>query len=609
MFCTQCGQSIPDDAVFCTACGITVRPLPPVTHEADLIPIESPFDEDPAPQEDVQLPPTALPIDEQPSTDLLASEPRTDPDATPRPARPFPVKGVLIASMVAVSLVLFGVWFSGRTTRQIHAWGRAGDLNALHDYILTDVKTPEEEAYQLLAWHELEMRQPSPSQISLEDVYFNHPPDTQIAREVIQFMGEHRFPVKDMNRLVKMWVNDTTGNTNSNADPLASYFNRSDQNLIGPIFMVEISRRYESNDLGGAIGLTDRIKAKSMLPSIDGLGKALHEYENLIKSVPTIETRIEEIKSEVNEIENEHKQMKWFDLSAVLVDRLVNIGDNVYEVATFYSNGYQTVRNETAILTCNDSRFSTKGRFTLTVRSTGMKTFNMNSGRSVELPTFEEVSQTEKARENQLNTSVLKLLDEVKELKNKHTMIDENLKSLNDDIKNMLNWQNDKQTSGIITDQSSVINNQIIFPPIYSFEILKWGDTIDIIKEKLKNRTIVNTDGNGKSYFYSDSIESIEVTIGLNMLNENRTLSFIVITTSPSKDKIIYDNKTILTTDIGKLWERLSIRYGQSFIESSDGMSRDWTIGQTKITAGLMLPESEEKWFPPALAVAYKKVE
>ena len=349
-------------------------------------------------------------------------------------------KAVAIAGGCLLAILVgFMWWKSGETHRQIKQWVQERNSPALMNFIQNQYRSSESGPNVSLAFKELKPLVTDGDLVPLEGIFYQVESGDSIALGIIQIFKSKNQSFRDVDKAVGWWIRNTSLPSNTESAMRAMLGRMPATNVHGA-FLAEIGRRYSAGDKAGAIKASNRYAAVPPAPEAADLASLLTAYADAESHIPDLRAKENDLDSDILKKEVALDQYHFLTLTAFLVDRLPDLGDDVYEIATFTWTGYGLQRNETAILTCNGTTFNTKGRFTLTVKPTGMKSFERKDGGSWELPTFEEVTASEirdkELVEWQLMALQARRSDIVKEIRKLELQMSEN----NDSIKKLLGW-------------------------------------------------------------------------------------------------------------------------------------------------------------------------
>jgi TonB family protein len=355
----------------------------------------------------------------------------------PKPvlARPWLVGGTLLA----VLLLGLSLWLSGREARAIRHWGQRDDAQSLVAYLHRSAAAPLSSANTELAWTELARLSPDPQTVDFEDLFFRLSANPSLGPKVLTYLRDRGIGIRDHQRFVDHWFSTTEPGSHT-SEAMVALFRSAPSPAWASVLISTAGLAYADGRLPEAIHRARRVADLNLDPGHPALVEALERYRSTQDGLPALASRVEDLDRSIGSTERELGRMGWQTLTAFLVDRIPALGDNVYEIATFHWTGYSLERDETAILTCSGTTFQTKGRFTMAVHPTGMKSFSRNSGGSASLPTFEEVSNQEKAEKAQAELRLMGLFAERGRASASIQDARGTLVSLNQQIKHLLRW-------------------------------------------------------------------------------------------------------------------------------------------------------------------------
>ena len=347
-------------------------------------------------------------------------------------------------AILLIAFIAFLIWFGNREEREIKKWTALGDTISLANFLRTSDSSSANNSNLSLAMLGLRNTYAQDGRVDLEGLFFQLGPKHLVSADLLNLMRERSHRIKDQNRFVDTWIglSSSEGHTSVSMEAI---FKTGGDSVWGPILVSRIGASYANGELARAIGLSERVASLGLNPVHLRLKTSLEQFSRIQGSIPGFESRLEQINKEINEQEARLSSLKWYDLTAFLVDRIPSLGDNVYEIATFIWNGYGLQRNETAVLTTVETNFQTKGRFRMTVHPTGMKSFGRSSGGSVELPTFEEVGREEREEKARMELKLMSLLAARREVSDQISAAKASMDKLNEEIKIAFGWQPVKQ--------------------------------------------------------------------------------------------------------------------------------------------------------------------
>jgi len=362
---------------------------------------------------------------------------------------------VISGCLIVTALIAFGWWKSGERHRQIENWSQAHNGSALLDFVRDHYPVITDKPEVVFAFQKFVPLAQEKDLAALEAFFYQVTAGDDIELGILQIFKKYHRPFMDPARAVTWWIG-----YGSHPGPLETEMQAMLVQLpakpVQQAFLAEIGRRYAGGDKPGAIEVAHSYAKIPPAPEASGLVELLTAYSNGENLLGTLHQKIQRLESEIEDQKERVAQYHFVMLSAFLVDRLPNIGDNVYEIGTFSWSDYSGLRREeTAILTCNGTVFNSKGRFTMAVRPTGMKTFSSNSGGSASLPTFEEVPRRELAEKEAAEYKLMSLYSEKNEAQKEISKLEELMSQANAAIKTKLGWNEQVSTPSIDTNTTS----------------------------------------------------------------------------------------------------------------------------------------------------------
>lgn len=361
------------------------------------------------------------------------------PPREPSPKPPWFKTTLIISGGLVATLVVFAWWKAGETHRQIQQWSRDRNSAALVSFVREHSPKSEAQAEVAFAFQQLEPLAGERDSAALEALFYRLTSRDEITLGILRIFQRQNQAFRDADKAVTWWI-DPPGGPGPSEIPMRAMLGRMPARHIHGAFLAEIGRRYAAGDKEGAINASRRFAATPPAPEAADLVSLLTSYKEAESRLPSQHEKIRSLDSDIADQQKVIARFNFVTLTAFLVDRLPKIGNNVYEIATFSWTGYSLQRKETAILTCNGTTFNTKGRFTMTVRPTGMKSFTQNFGGSMELPTFEEVSYGEITQKELAERELIGLYGQKGQTYREISQLEERISQNNVAIKTKLGW-------------------------------------------------------------------------------------------------------------------------------------------------------------------------
>ena len=347
--------------------------------------------------------------------------------------------GLLVGGCLLALIGSFAWWKSGETHRQIQQWSRERNSSALITYLQNHTVNNDDKTEVAFAFQQLDPLATEVDLPQLEILFHKVPPGGDLAPRILQIFQRQNRAFSDADKTVRWWINNTSLPAGTESS-MKGMLGRMPRAQVHAAFLRDIGRNYAAGDKAGATAASRRFATATAAPEAAELLRLLSSYLDAENRVPDLRRKASNLDSDISDQQKEIARHHFVSLTAFLVDRIPDIGDNVYEVATFSWNGYGLQRNETAILTCNGTKFNTKGRFTMNVKPTGMKSFGRKSGGSTELPTFEEATYQEVAAKASAERELIALYGRKGQYNREASELESRMAQDNIAIKTCLGW-------------------------------------------------------------------------------------------------------------------------------------------------------------------------